>query len=120
MIRRPPRSTLFPYTTLFRSLFRRPHDVPSEEPHPNQYGHLALKKTRAVTAHPVAMIKMGPMKSILRRALMPFAACVPVALVMLLTVCAPVPAWAPGQVDSPVRAGDATSVSALSAGRTEL
>src|SRR3989454_2046993 len=24
MIRRPPRSTLFPYTTLFRSLFRRP------------------------------------------------------------------------------------------------
>src|SRR5258707_1593931 len=23
MIRRPPRSTLFPYTTLFRSLFRR-------------------------------------------------------------------------------------------------
>src|SRR2546429_5681849 len=26
MIRRPPRSTLFPYTTLFRSL-RKPHDV---------------------------------------------------------------------------------------------
>src|SRR2546429_7020562 len=24
MIRRPPRSTLFPYTTLFRSLFHRP------------------------------------------------------------------------------------------------
>src|SRR5260370_23419192 len=24
MIRRPPRSTLFPYTTLFRSLFRAP------------------------------------------------------------------------------------------------
>src|SRR2546427_12723660 len=24
MIRRPPRSTLFPYTTLFRSLWRRP------------------------------------------------------------------------------------------------
>src|SRR2546422_8138856 len=24
MIRRPPRSTLFPYTTLFRSLFERP------------------------------------------------------------------------------------------------
>src|SRR2546429_2065535 len=24
MIRRPPRSTLFPYTTLFRSRFRRP------------------------------------------------------------------------------------------------
>src|SRR2546429_6892015 len=25
MIRRPPRSTLFPYTTLFRSVFRREH-----------------------------------------------------------------------------------------------
>src|SRR2546430_9547135 len=25
MIRRPPRSTLFPYTTLFRSLVERPH-----------------------------------------------------------------------------------------------
>src|SRR3712207_7968855 len=25
MIRRPPRSTLFPYTTLFRSLIRIPH-----------------------------------------------------------------------------------------------
>src|SRR2546422_10170819 len=31
MIRRPPRSTLFPYTTLFRS--------PERHPHPNQ--HLA-------------------------------------------------------------------------------
>src|SRR3712207_8713720 len=27
MIRRPPRSTLFPYTTLFRSEVRRPADV---------------------------------------------------------------------------------------------
>src|SRR3712207_7962117 len=27
MIRRPPRSTLFPYTTLFRSLSARPHPV---------------------------------------------------------------------------------------------
>src|SRR5258707_8731952 len=26
MIRRPPRSTLFPYTTLFRSRWRRPRD----------------------------------------------------------------------------------------------
>src|SRR2546427_4739100 len=30
MIRRPPRSTLFPYTTLFRS--RRPGDLEPEEP----------------------------------------------------------------------------------------
>src|SRR3712207_9519329 len=28
MIRRPPRSTLFPYTTLFRSKTRRPDAVP--------------------------------------------------------------------------------------------
>src|SRR2546422_7051455 len=27
MIRRPPRSTLFPYTTLFRSLLRHPRDA---------------------------------------------------------------------------------------------
>src|SRR5256885_13730461 len=30
MIRRPPRSTLFPYTTLFRSLAKLPFKVPSE------------------------------------------------------------------------------------------
>src|SRR2546422_4651899 len=29
MIRRPPRSTLFPYTTLFRSLWERYPDFPS-------------------------------------------------------------------------------------------
>src|SRR2546430_12063196 len=28
MIRRPPRSTLFPYTTLFRSLWHTVHDLP--------------------------------------------------------------------------------------------
>src|SRR2546422_2271749 len=28
MIRRPPRSTLFPYTTLFRSIARQQRDVP--------------------------------------------------------------------------------------------
>src|SRR2546422_3182648 len=33
MIRRPPRSTLFPYTTLFRSAGDRVHDAePREEP----------------------------------------------------------------------------------------
>src|SRR3712207_9591230 len=32
MIRRPPRSTLFPYTTLFRSLFmRHPHQIMTRE-----------------------------------------------------------------------------------------
>src|SRR3989442_11261495 len=28
MIRRPPRSTLFPYTTLFRSQAEKPHSLP--------------------------------------------------------------------------------------------
>src|SRR3712207_8919289 len=32
MIRRPPRSTLFPYTTLFRSSFVRETDKPSFDP----------------------------------------------------------------------------------------
>src|SRR2546430_4205547 len=31
MIRRPPRSTLFPYTTLFRSVFGRPKKVAAEQ-----------------------------------------------------------------------------------------
>src|SRR2546427_5912954 len=31
MIRRPPRSTLFPYTTLFRSVLGRPSDVLRED-----------------------------------------------------------------------------------------
>src|SRR2546422_5318856 len=30
MIRRPPRSTLFPYTTLFRSLSRQPRELAAE------------------------------------------------------------------------------------------
>src|SRR5256885_7749289 len=32
MIRRPPRSTLFPYTTLFRSLFRPRRNRPGSAP----------------------------------------------------------------------------------------
>src|SRR5256885_16909758 len=32
MIRRPPRSTLFPYTTLFRSPLQAPHQHRSREP----------------------------------------------------------------------------------------
>src|SRR5258708_28587727 len=33
MIRRPPRSTLFPYTTLFRSLVDHAAVVPGDHPH---------------------------------------------------------------------------------------
>src|SRR3712207_1001375 len=43
MIRRPPRSTLFPYTTLFRS-------SPSQEPDPAQLAEItALVRERGVT-----------------------------------------------------------------------
>src|SRR5215204_6922012 len=34
MIRRPPRSTLFPYTTLFRSRSRPPAATSGQRPHP--------------------------------------------------------------------------------------
>src|SRR3712207_8855003 len=34
MIRRPPRSTLFPYTTLFRSLYAAADGGQAAEPHP--------------------------------------------------------------------------------------
>src|SRR5688572_32343203 len=33
MIRRPPRSTLFPYTTLFRSIARQPRHRSGRHPH---------------------------------------------------------------------------------------
>src|SRR3712207_8214346 len=38
MIRRPPRSTLFPYTTLFRSTRRRLAEVPSINPRYLRHG----------------------------------------------------------------------------------
>src|SRR5258707_3454599 len=34
MIRRPPRSTLFPYTTLFRSVIRQKVSIPRQIHHP--------------------------------------------------------------------------------------
>src|SRR2546426_8374672 len=50
MIRRPPRSTLFPYTTLFRS--RQRGDVPAHVPDRKRFGsrpeaRLALQNHRA-------------------------------------------------------------------------
>src|SRR3712207_8185868 len=38
MIRRPPRSTLFPYTTLFRSSLTRDHSGYAESPGPRHRG----------------------------------------------------------------------------------
>src|SRR3712207_7442866 len=55
MIRRPPRSTLFPYTTLFRSPRRRGHDRPrgadAREPRADPRG--ALLAARAARARRV-------------------------------------------------------------------
>src|SRR2546422_5735867 len=45
MIRRPPRSTLFPYTTLFRSLFSL-----NDEPLPRDVAELALDLDSAAEA----------------------------------------------------------------------
>src|SRR3712207_8722700 len=42
MIRRPPRSTLFPYTTLFRS-FSPPGKTPSYKHHANNQGCIKTK-----------------------------------------------------------------------------
>src|SRR2546430_11092461 len=45
MIRRPPRSTLFPYTTLFRSLV----DMEMVQFHPTGIAHPPKKKGRLIT-----------------------------------------------------------------------
>src|SRR5258708_17117537 len=42
MIRRPPRSTLFPYTTLFRSLFQKHH-------HTNGKGMIQVNRFKRVS-----------------------------------------------------------------------
>src|SRR2546429_4987217 len=43
MIRRPPRSTLFPYTTLFRSRRRRDRQLPRRVPHARRAGRDARR-----------------------------------------------------------------------------
>src|SRR2546430_9093657 len=52
MIRRPPRSTLFPYTTLFRSLFGQPLPLPGPTGERNQLTlHGDRKSTRLNSSH---------------------------------------------------------------------
>src|SRR2546422_7413101 len=49
MIRRPPRSTLFPYTTLFRSRLRDILFAPQAQPHAGEHGvQLGLQDRRIV------------------------------------------------------------------------
>src|SRR5688572_32765566 len=55
MIRRPPRSTLFPYTTLFRSL-RPPRDRPAR--HDGRAGrHVGRGAPRSALAGAVALLR---------------------------------------------------------------
>src|SRR3712207_8295973 len=56
MIRRPPRSTLFPYTTLFRS-----RGVPSRRrEHPLSRGPGAKDRGGALAARPPGGVRRGP------------------------------------------------------------
>src|SRR5438876_6068565 len=61
LIRRPPRSTLFPYTTLFRSKVRNKIGISGLGQYPVDYGHipgpivdwvLDRKSTRLNSSHP--------------------------------------------------------------------
>src|SRR5471030_3349255 len=51
MIRRPPRSTLFPYTTLFRSRLHAIMDVSDLRERLNRFLHLDRKSTRLNSSH---------------------------------------------------------------------
>src|SRR2546429_4001374 len=66
MIRRPPRSTLFPYTTLFRSLDRAVHSVTEPELAGELEGQVADRENVAMGAdaiHHLAVIvgREGPL-----------------------------------------------------------
>src|SRR5256885_13215141 len=69
MIRRPPRSTLFPYTTLFRSrpTGRRGHREPAREPDPGAYilfmlvsrrGSMVARRTTMLPRRETSMNRM--------------------------------------------------------------
>src|SRR2546427_6651864 len=60
MIRRPPRSTLFPYTTLFRSLLGLVNRRISEQASSVQIG----KETRALTAYQRKVWQSLPAKAL--------------------------------------------------------
>src|SRR3712207_9161687 len=63
MIRRPPRSTLFPYTTLFRSIVEKEFALSGSEQNPDLTGKdvkLLLNRVRAGVAGPVqALLDRG-------------------------------------------------------------
>src|SRR3712207_7697320 len=60
MIRRPPRSTLFPYTTLFRSLVEHRHaDEEQEEQCGQQHRRLAPERRTQLARHELAVHVQG-------------------------------------------------------------
>src|SRR3989449_3004682 len=60
MIRRPPRSTLFPYTTLFRSRYLRVHVTGFS-------GALTVKQFRGGQSNPTYYLTAGGKEYVLRR-----------------------------------------------------
>src|SRR3712207_7101513 len=62
MIRRPPRSTLFPYTTLFRSAyakFEEPGTYATTVTHPSFFRDYLLEQLRPLTEDYGAAIEVG-------------------------------------------------------------
>src|SRR5260370_6480161 len=55
MIRRPPRSTLFPYTTLFRSFLPLPCEFPSPAPTGPELGFAATEASPVKLSAPVSV-----------------------------------------------------------------
>src|SRR3954466_16435585 len=53
MIRRPPRSTLFPYTTLFRSMWPNCPTYPNVKTLGGLAGHIDRKSTRLNSSHTI-------------------------------------------------------------------
>src|SRR3712207_8593266 len=60
MIRRPPRSTLFPYTTLFRSMELDWRDAVSPPRHPSAPGSVCQSVDRALAAATVVAHGVDP------------------------------------------------------------
>src|SRR3712207_6967412 len=59
MIRRPPRSTLFPYTTLFRSLDPRPREGAAADRHVERAGRLDVVAEAAVALQQAVVLLAG-------------------------------------------------------------
>src|SRR5256885_8774955 len=85
MIRRPPRSTLFPYTTLFRSVRKRQSPCRSFcSPSPSRFSTFALdrKSTRLNSSHLVISYAVFCLKKKIHHLAHAYASQVPVVIVL--------------------------------------